>query len=462
MPPADVKPQSDPSSRRSPFVLTRYTKLIPAHSPLVLGVAMGTVAVATVLRLALGPVLGEATPFITMFPAVLLTSVMGGFWPGLLAIALSVISSWYFFLSPAFGFDGISASDAIALALYVIGALLMVLVATSMRRALDRLETAQEKLFAALDASGTGTWRWDIQRDLIEWDPAMTKVFGFGVALPPRRLDDLLELVHPEDRRSASLAVSDAVRKGIPAEYEFRPLPSDGPERWIHNRSRVSYDGEGRPLYMIGACLDITERKRAEQRQTLLLHELNHRVKNTLATMQSLAMQTLRSSPGPEAFQTNFMARLMALSATHDVLTQRLWESATLDEILGAELKPHGGIDQQRIKAGGASVQLKPQQALSLGMALHELATNAAKYGALSSPQGSVEISWSVSQGEGGERQLEIRWRERDGPEVGAPERKGFGTRLIERSIVHELGGAIETNYAPTGVECQFRVPLNP
>ena len=130
----------------------------------------------------------------------------------------------------------------------------------------------------------------------------MTKVFGLGVALPPRRLDDLLELVHPEDRRSASLAVSDAVRKGVPAEYEFRPLPSDGPERWIHNRSRVSYDGEGRPLYMIGACLDITERKRVEQRHTLLLHELNHRVKNTLATMQSLAMQTLRSSPGPEAF----------------------------------------------------------------------------------------------------------------------------------------------------------------
>jgi PAS domain S-box-containing protein len=443
-------------------VLARYTKLIPARSPLVLGVAVGSVAVATALRLVLGSIIGEATPFITMFPAVLITSVIAGFWPGLLAIALSVIASWYFFLSPPLAFGFLSASEAIALGLYIIGALLMVLVATSMRRAVERLETAQEKLFAALDASGTGTWRWDIQRDLIEWDPAMTKVFGHEAALPPRRLDDLLELVHPEDRRSASLAVSDAVRKGIPAEYEFRPLPSDGSERWIHNRSRVSYDGEGRPLYMIGACLDITERKRAEQRQTLLLHELNHRVKNTLATMQSLAMQTLRSSPGPEAFQTNFMARLMALSATHDVLTQRLWESATLDEILSAELKPHGGIDQQRIKARGASVQLKPQQALSLGMALHELATNAAKYGALSSPQGIVEISWSVSQEEGGERQLAIRWRERDGPKVGAPERKGFGTRLIERSIVHELGGAIETNYAATGVECQFRVPLNP
>src|SRR3712207_6833526 len=146
---------------------------------------------------------------------------------------------------------------------------------------------------------------------------------------------------------------------GTSADYEFRPLQSDGSERWIHNRSRVVFDRDGRSLYMVGACVDITERKRAEQRQTLLLHELNHRVKNTLATMQSLAMQTLRGSPGPEAFQTNFMARLMALSATHDVLTQRLWESATLDEVLSAELKPHGGIDQQRIKAEGASVQLK-------------------------------------------------------------------------------------------------------
>lgn len=107
-------------------------------------------------------------------------------------------------------------------------------------------------------------------------------------------------------------------------------------------------------------------------------------------------------------------------------------------------------------------MQLKPQQALSLGMALHELATNAAKYGALSTPQGSVEITWSVSQGEDGGSQLAIRLQERDGPEVGAPERKGFGTRLIERSIVHELGGAIETSYAPTGVECQVRVPLSP
>ncbi len=443
-------------------MLTRYTKLVPAHSPLILGVAVAAVAAATMLRLILGSIIGPTTPFITMFPAVLITSVIGGFWPGILAIALSVIATWYFFLSPPFAFGILSAPEVVGMTLYILGAILMVLVATSMRRALDRLETAQEKLLAALDASGTGTWRWDIQQDLIEWDPAMTNVFGLDPAQTPRKSADFFKLIHPDDRRGASLAISNAVKKATSAEYEFRPLRPDGPERWIHNRSRVVYDSEGRPLYMIGACLDITDRKRAEERQTLLLHELNHRVKNTLSTVQSLATQTLRSSSGPQAFQANFMARLMALSATHDILTQGLWESASLDEVLNAELKPYGGIDQQRIMAEGASVQLKPQQALSLGMALHELATNAAKYGALSSPQGTIRISWTVSPGGTSERQLAIRWREQGGPVVHPPEKKGFGTRLIDRSIAHELGGAIEMVYAPAGLECLIRVPLSP
>jgi two-component sensor histidine kinase len=149
------------------------------------------------------------------------------------------------------------------------------------------------------------------------------------------------------------------------------------------------------------------------------------------------------------------------LSATHNILTQKLWESAPVGEILAAELQPYGGIDQQRIQADGDVVQLKPQQALSLGMAFHELATNAAKYGALSSPQGSIKISWAVSQDEPEARQLAIRWREQGGPAVKEPGRQGFGTRLIDRSIVHELGGVVEMNFAPTGLECSFRVPLS-
>ena len=441
-------------------MLTPYTKLVPANSPLAFGVAAGCIAIATATRLLLDPIVGPGTPFITMFPAVLAAAVLGGFWPGLLAIALSVVSAWFFFITPAFGFTPTSASDFLGIALFILGALLMVLTATSMRRAVRHLETAQEKLLAALSASGTGTWRWDIRQDRIEWDPAMAHVFSLAPSQAPKTSNDFFNLVHPEDREQASHIIGQAVKGGGTAEYEFRALLPNGVERWIYDRSRAVHDAEGRPLYMIGACLDITERKRAEERQALLLNELNHRVKNSLATVQSLAVQTMRSSGSPEAFQDNFMARLMALSATHDILTQKLWESASIREILAAELQPYGGVDQQRIMANGEAVHLKPQQALSLGMAFHELATNAAKYGALSSPQGCVRISWDVAQDATGGPQLSVRWREQGGPVVEKPMRRGFGTRLIDRSIVHELGGVIDMNFVPTGVECSFRVPL--
>jgi PAS domain S-box-containing protein len=409
----------------------------------------------------LGSFIGTTAPFITMFPAVLVATVIGGLWPGLVAVGLSVAATWYFFFDPGYAFAPLSAADVASIALFILGALLMVIAATSMRHALDHLATAQEKLLAALDASGTGTWRWDIQRDLIEWDPAMANVFGLDAAQAPRKVADFLGLVHFDDRERAGQVIDRAIRNGTTAEYEFRAHLPCGEERWVYDRSRVVYDAEGRPLYMIGACVDVTERKRAEERQTLLLNELNHRVKNSLATVQSLAVQTLRSSPSPDAFQTDFMARLMALSATHNILTQKLWESASVGEILAAELQPYGGIDQQRIKANGDVVNLKPQQALSLGMAFHELATNAAKYGALSSAQGSITISWSVTQTEAGERHLAVQWREQGGPAVRQPSRQGFGTRLIDRSIVHELGGSVEMNYAPTGLECSFQVPLS-
>lgn len=441
-------------------MLTRYTKLVPANSPLAMGMAAGCVAVATVVRLALTGVIDHATPFITMFPAVLLAAVFGGLWPGLLAIALSIVAAWYFFFAPSIGFGPLSATDVASILFFLLGALLMVLAATSMRRALARLEEAQEKLLTALDASSTGTWRWDIQEDVVEWDPAMVNVFGLGLQEMPRNVKGFIALIHPDDRDHAKGVIQNAIKTGQTAEYEFRALLPGGEERWIYDRSRAVYDVEKKPLYMIGACLDITSRKKAEERQALLIYELNHRVKNTLATVQSLAMQTLRNSHSPEIFQANFMARLMALSATHDLLTQTYWESALLSEVLEAELRPYGGIDRKRIKAEGGAVRLKPQQALSLGLAFHELATNATKYGALSSPQGQLAIDWNLEMDAAGERQLVVHWREQGGPSVAAPSHQGFGTRLIDRSIVHELGGSIERDYAAAGLECCIKVPL--
>lgn len=440
-------------------MLTRYTKLVPANSPLAMATAIGCVAIATAVRLTLGSVVGPMVPYITMFPAVLLAAVIGGFWPGLLAIGLGVAATWYFFLGSDRGFNPLSAADVTGILFFTAGALLTVLAATSMRRALDNLNEAQEKLLAALDASGTGTWRWDVQKDVVEWDPAMINVFGLGLQDAPRNVEEFVALIHPDDRDHAKRVIGDAIRNGSTVDYEFRAILPDGEERWIYDRSRVVCDPERRPLYMIGACLDITARKKAEERQSLLIHELNHRVKNTLATVQSLALQTMRSSRSPEAFQDDFMARLMALSATHDLLTQTFWESTSLSDVIEAELRPHGGVDQKRIRARGEAVKLKPQQALSLGLAFHELATNATKYGALSTSQGQLSIDWRMEHKEAGEPHLVIHWREQGGPVVSTPKHRGFGTRLIDRSIVHELAGSVEMNYASAGLECLIRIP---
>jgi len=193
---------------------------------------------------------------------------------------------------------------------------------------------------------------------------------------------------------------------------------------------------------------DITERVRAEEQRKLLLDELNHRVKNTLATVQSIAAQTLRTTPDPVAFRAAFEARLMALSGVHNVLTHASWEGADLDEVLRIELSPHGA---DRFHLEGPVVRLSAQQALTFALVTHELATNAAKYGALSVPEGRVEVVWSLN-----DSRLVLDWREHDGPPVTSPRRRGFGSRLIERSIRDDVHGEATIAYEPDGLWCRI------
>ena len=452
---------SFPLPHKAHFVLTRYTKLVPANSPLAMGMAVGCVAVATVLRFALTAVIGPTTPFITMFPAVLLATVIGGFWPGLLAIALSIVATWYFFFAPGLAFAAFSAGDSISIVFFMLGALLMVLAATSMRRAVERLEEAQEKLLAALDASSTGTWRWDIQRDVVEWDPAMVNVFGLNVRKAPRNVKEFAALVHPDDRDYAMAVVGDAIKTGKTIEFEFRALLPGGEERWIYDRSRVTYDVEKKPLYMIGACLDITGRKRAEERQSLLIHELNHRVKNTLATVQALASQTVRHASDPRGFLSAFSARLQALGAAHSLLSDHEWKSISVRELAVKEIAAFDDQARSRILVEGDDAFITPDQAVGLGMVLHELASNALRFGALSVPQGHVRLEWTV-QGNGPERRLSIRWVEVGGPKVEPPPREGFGMILIRRSLAKTIASTVEHEFRPEGVVATISLPLQP
>jgi two-component sensor histidine kinase len=212
----------------------------------------------------------------------------------------------------------------------------------------------------------------------------------------------------------------------------------------------IEDDGEISGVFVEGA--DITDQVRSQERQRLLVDELNHRVKNTLATVQAIAQQTLRNSATPEVFAEAFEARLMALSKTHNALTDSHWTGAGLGQILWQELSPYGA---EQVTMRGPEVQLSARLALALGMVFHELATNAAKYGALSDG-GRLSVTWSVDPADA----LTLDWRESGGPPTRPPARRGFGSRLIERSITGELQGRIAIDYATSGLVCRFTVPL--
>lgn len=199
--------------------------------------------------------------------------------------------------------------------------------------------------------------------------------------------------------------------------------------------------------------------KRAAEHQRLLIDELNHRVKNTLATVQSITAQTLRTAETTKAASEALETRLLALSRAHDVLTRESWEGADLKEVVGRALEPYQIYGERRLRIAGQHVRVTPRMSLALAMALHELATNAAKYGALANKTGTINVSWTVQNGAAPPRLL-LQWVETGGPPVTPPKRRGFGSRLIERSLAQDLDGQVDIAFAPTGVVCTVDTPI--
>ena len=245
---------------------------------------------------------------------------------------------------------------------------------------------------------------------------------------------------------------------GEPWEDTFPVRSKDGEYRWFLSRALPIRDAAGRIIRWFGTNTDITERLKADEQRVLLINELNHRVKNTLATVQSLAMQTLRNTERSADARELFESRLTALSRAHDVLTRESWEGAELRQVASRALEPFTAQDG-RVSIKGPNVWLTPKQALALSMTLHELATNATKYGALSNDAGTVQVNWTVVPFDG-TRELELTWNEQGGPPVSPPTRKGFGTRLIQRNLAHDLGGDATIDYRPQGVVSVIRSPI--
>ena len=283
---------------------------------------------------------------------------------------------------------------------------------------------------------------------------------GYDVA---GELDDRSSNIHPDDKAAAWEIREPAIAAGLPFEAEVRTRRHDGEYRWFR-MSGVPLKREGRVAAYVGIAIDIHELRMAEAalkqhvlHQELLIHELNHRVKNTLAIVQSIAQQTLRDAP--RATRDAFEARLLALARAYDVLTAEKWEAADLHQIIAQAMAPYAVDGQTRFEIAGDPLALPPGLALKLSMVFHELGTNAAKYGALSSDAGKVSISWRPEGTSG--NALRVQWREAGGPAVIAPTRTGFGSRLLQHSFRDMPGAGVEIDYAETGVVCTMMMPLD-
>ena len=328
-------------------------------------------------------------------------------------------------------------------------------------RAEVALRESEQRLREAQAVGAVGSFDLDIVTNLVHRSPEYLVIQGLPANYPLEGpyTEDWLARVYPDDQQHASKARERNLAHPGPFEMEFRIVrPDNGEVRWIVTRGLVEADATGRPIRLLATQSDITARKQEELRRQLLLNELNHRVKNTLATVQSIAAPTLKAAGSLEEAAPILESRLMALSRAHNVLTRETWEGADLSEIVAGAAGPYCVAD--RCHTVGPDVRLSPAMALALAMALHELAVNAAKYGALKGETGRVDIRWHV-EGASPHRRLVLRWQEVGGPPVRPPARRGFGTRLLERGLGHELGGTVRIEFLPRGLVCSIEAALD-
>ncbi|SDN14101.1 PAS domain S-box-containing protein [Methylobacterium phyllostachyos] len=336
----------------------------------------------------------------------------------------------------------------------------------SLRPGADQLFETERRLNAVLNNASVSIFLMDDRQHCIYMNRAAEQLTGWTLPEVLARDCPLHDIVHHTypDGRPFPLAEC-AIDRAFPENNQER-----GEEVFVHRDGHFYAVGfTASPIRddaanIIGTIIevrDITEEKAAAQRQRLLINELNHRVKNTLATVQSIAAQTFRGQTD-QAARAVFDSRMAALSTAHNVLVEDNWESASLRSVVERALAPHrlAEVDVTRFVLDGPDARLHPKVAVTLGMALHELMTNAAKYGSLSIPEGRVAVSWALHALDDGRQQLALSWEEHDGPPVTRPTRRGFGSRLIERQLPMEFDGRAAITYAPDGVVCQLEVPL--
>jgi len=309
----------------------------------------------------------------------------------------------------------------------------------------------------AMKASQMGTWRYTIADNICIYDKNAQQLYGLTQARFLHDAEGVKSKFHPDDMDLMWSRVSKALDPEGDGRYEveYRVKQTDGSWRWLSAWGLVEFEGEGperKPIGISGASRDLTEQKRAEELQRLLLNELNHRVKNTFTTIQAITAQTLRSARDLPSASKALDDRIRSLAQAHDLLTLRSWTGANLADLVTRALDVFAA---SQVEISGTAVELPPKHALASSLILHELATNATKYGALSRPQGRVSLKWRMQGGV-----LHFDWQESGGPPVAPPAHKGFGSRLLEELVVHDLGGQTQLIYDRAGLRCAIAMQV--
>jgi PAS domain S-box-containing protein len=440
---------------------------IPALRPGTVGaytLAIVSVGVATALRVALDPYLLGAQ-FVTFYPAIAITTLISGFGAGFLSAMLSTAAADFFVLSPRFSFYVDDPAVVTDLLLFGPLATYCAFLIGRMRIAIEREQEKahKERLQLALDAAQLGWWEYDPLNRVALWSDRRSKEI-YDVAEDKTDIEEFTKRVHPDDVERVWAAMEAALDPTDPKPYviEYRVQWGDGEVRCVEAHGLTHFEGashERRAVSMVGTAQDITERKRAEEerkeqaeREHLLMREVSHRAKNMLSVVDAIARQTVTREP--EHFIECFSERIQALSANQDLLIRNEWLGVEIEDLVRAQLAPFADLIGSRIVLRGPKLRLTAASAQAIGLALHELSTNAGKYGALSAETGRVDVCWGTE-----DDAFTMSWTEDGGPPVFAPKRRGFGTVVTKEMAERSVDGRVELDYAPSGVTWRLTCP---
>jgi PAS domain S-box-containing protein len=321
------------------------------------------------------------------------------------------------------------------------------------------LNERNTQLELAEKAALVGTYAFDLSTGIMQLSPGYAAIHGLPEGTSAISRDHWQARVHPDDLEHLNAGRRQSFdNRQRERSTEYRICRADGEVRWIESRSLISYSIDGGALRMLGVNIDVTERKRNEAHKSMLMAELDHRVKNALACVSAIAQHSRDRSRSIDEFLAVLDGRIRSLANSHTLLSRGRWEGVSLAELVHCELAPCAGDGNTRVE--GPDVVLAADATQAVGMVLHELVTNAAKHGALSTPRGRVSVRWSWRRNGDARRWIALEWRELGGPPVMAVHEAGYGTTVIRDLLPYELGGSVDLVFAPEGVRCDLRIPV--